>query len=168
MLKKRESIGTTNYGNIGTATRSSRSHSCASVISGTCNISCLVIGAVFVYSTIVATGLTGVTDGPLNGLWFAFGYLMPTDAANLANVFTHSLPLFMIFAFAAAFWAIKARVKWSLLLVAVAVGCVNSFFDLLFRGAYVHRTGAKGIDIVAERGSRYLPRRKTLQNDAHA
>jgi hypothetical protein len=96
-------------------------------------LACLVIGAVFVYSTTIASGFTGAADSPLYGLWFAFGYVMLTDAADLANVFTHSLSLLMIFALpTAAFWAMKGRVKWSLLLIAVAVGCVNSFFDLLF------------------------------------
>jgi hypothetical protein len=96
-------------------------------------LACLVIGAVFVYATTVATALAGAADGPLYGLWFAVGYLLLTDVANLANVFTHALSLVMIFALPiAAFWAIRARVKCSLLLVAVAIGCVNSFFDLLF------------------------------------
>jgi hypothetical protein len=96
-------------------------------------LACLVIGVVFVYATTVATALAGATDGPLYGLWFAVGYLLLTDVANLANVFTHALSLVMIFALPiAAFWAIRARVKCSLLLVAVAIGCVNSFFDLLF------------------------------------
>jgi hypothetical protein len=96
-------------------------------------LACLVIGSVFVYATTVATALAGATDGPLYGLWFAVGYLLLTDVANLANVFTHALSLVMIFALPiAAFWAIRARVKCSLLLVAVAIGCVNSFFDLLF------------------------------------
>jgi hypothetical protein len=96
-------------------------------------LACLTIGAVFIYSTIIATALTGATAGPINGLWFGLGYLMLTDGADLANVFTQTLSLLTIFALPIAiFWAIKAKVRWSLLLLAVAVGSVNSFFDLLF------------------------------------
>jgi hypothetical protein len=135
MLKKRESVGTMTYGRYwhGYQILSKPFLRFGDIRNLRYILACLVIGAVFAYSTIVATELAGATDGPLKGLWFAFGYLMLTDTANLANVFTHSLSLFMIFALPiAAFWAIRARVKPPLLLVAVAVGSVSSFFDLLF------------------------------------
>jgi hypothetical protein len=96
-------------------------------------LACLVIGAVFTFSTIVAIRFTGTANGAFRGLWFAGGYLLLTDGANLGNVFTHSLSLLAIFSMPlAVFWAIKTGVKRPLFLMAVAVGSVNAFFDLLF------------------------------------
>src|SRR6266436_4618143 len=96
-------------------------------------LACLVIGAVFTFSTIIAIGFTGTVSGVFQGLWFGLGYLLLTDGANLGNVFTHSLSLLAIFSMPlAVFWAIKAGVRRSLFLMAVAVGSVNAFFDLLF------------------------------------
>ncbi len=96
-------------------------------------LACLVIGAVFTFSTIVATGFTGSANGAFRGLWFAAGYLLLTDGANLGNVFTHSLSLLAIFSMPlAVFWAINTGVKRPLFLMAVVVGSVNAFFDLLF------------------------------------
>ena len=96
-------------------------------------LACLVIGAVFAFSTIVAIGFAGTINGVFQGLWFGLGYLLLTDGANLGNVFTHSLSLLAIFSMPlAVFWAIKAGVGRSLFLMAVAVGSVNAFFDLLF------------------------------------
>src|SRR6267154_1491629 len=96
-------------------------------------LACLVIGAVFAFSTIIAIGFTGTVSGVFQGLWFGLGYLLLTDGANLGNVFTHSLSLLAIFSMPlAVFWAIKAGVRRSLFLMAVAVGSVNAFFDLLF------------------------------------
>ena len=96
-------------------------------------LACLVIGAVFAFSTIIAIGFTGTVSGVFQGLWFGLGYLLLTDGANLGNVFTHSLSLLAIFSMPlAVFWAIKAGVRRPLFLMAVAVGSVNAFFDLLF------------------------------------
>jgi len=96
-------------------------------------LACLVIGAVFAFSTIVAIGFTSNINGVFKGLWFGLGYLLLTDGANLGNVFTHSLSLLAIFSMPlAVFWAIKAGVGRPLFLMAVAVGSVNAFFDLLF------------------------------------
>ena len=96
-------------------------------------LGCIVIGAVFLFSTTVAAGFAGAAKGPLLGLWFALSYLLLTDAADLGNVFTHSVSLAAIFALPLfAFWAARSSARPPLLLVAVAIGCVNSFFDLLF------------------------------------
>src|SRR6266702_3782021 len=77
--------------------------------------------------------LACTVSGVFQGLWFGLGYLLLTDGANLGNVFTHSLSLLAIFSMPlAVFWAIKAGVRRPLFLMAVAVGSVNAFFDLLF------------------------------------
>jgi hypothetical protein len=69
----------------------------------------------------------------LIGAWFAGGFILLTDAADLANVFTHSISLASIFSAAALmFWALKTGHRRHLFLMAVAAGCVTSFFDLLF------------------------------------
>jgi hypothetical protein len=93
---------------------------------------CLVIIAVMLFSFSVAGALAG-PPGALIGVWFAGGYLLLTDGADLANVFTHSISLFIIFiAPTIAFWALRAGYRRQLFLIAVTIGSVNSFFDLLF------------------------------------
>jgi hypothetical protein len=74
MLKKRESVGTMTYGRYwhGYQILSKPFLRFGDIRNLRYILACLVIGAVFVYSTIVATGLAGATDGPLKGLWFAF------------------------------------------------------------------------------------------------
>jgi hypothetical protein len=93
---------------------------------------CLVIIAVMLFSLSISIAFGGA-QGPLTGVWFAGGYLLLTDGADLANVFTHSISLFAMFSGAIiAFWALRAGHKRNFFLIAVAIGCVNSFFDLLF------------------------------------
>jgi hypothetical protein len=93
---------------------------------------CLVIIAVMLFSLIISIAFSGA-QGALIGVWFAGGYLLLTDGADLANVFTHAISLFIIFsAPIIAFWALRAGHRRHLFLIAVAIGCVNSFFDLLF------------------------------------
>jgi hypothetical protein len=92
----------------------------------------LVIIAVTLFSLNISTALTSV-DGALIGVWFAAGFILLTDGADLANVFTHSISLLSIFSVAALmFWALRAGHRRYLFLMAVAAGCVVSFFDLLF------------------------------------
>ena len=93
---------------------------------------CLVIIAVMLFSLSISIALSGA-QGAFIGAWFAGGYLLLTDGADLANVFTHAISLFTIFAAPTiAFWSLRAGYKRHLFLIAVAIGCVNSFFDLLF------------------------------------
>lgn len=93
---------------------------------------CLVIIAVMLFSLSISIAFSGA-QGALIGVWFAGGYMLLTDGADLANVFTHAISLFIIFSGAIiAFWALRAGYKRNLFLIAVAIGCMNSFFDLLF------------------------------------
>ena len=92
----------------------------------------LLIIAITLFSLSISTALTSV-DGALIGAWFAGGFILLTDGADLANVFTHSISLVSIFSAAALmFWALRADHRRYLFLMAVAAGCVTSFFDLLF------------------------------------
>jgi hypothetical protein len=100
-------------------------------------LACAVVAAVFLYSHIIVGGFVGgPTESVIVGLWFATGFLLLTDAANLANVFAHSLSLLAIFSLPlAVFSGIKLDWKWPLLSAAAGVGAVNAFFDLLFNPA---------------------------------
>ena len=96
-------------------------------------VACMLVGLVFLFSLNVASALVNANHTALFALWFAAGYLLLTDGADMGNVFTHGISLVEIFAAAlGAFWAVKARSRVSLLSMAVLIGCVNSFFDLLF------------------------------------
>jgi hypothetical protein len=92
----------------------------------------LMLIALMLYSMSISTALAG-TLGPLLGVWFAGGFILLTDGADLANVFTHSISLFCIFLTATiVFWSLRTGNKQRLFLAVVAAGCLNSFFDLLF------------------------------------
>jgi hypothetical protein len=93
---------------------------------------CLVIFSLLLFSFNVANAFGGTRAQSL-GIWFAGSFILLTDTADLGNVFTHSVSILTIFlAPVVAFWALRAGYKQHLLLIAVAVGCANSFFDLLF------------------------------------
>jgi hypothetical protein len=92
----------------------------------------LLIIAVTLFSLNISAALSAA-DGALIGAWFAGGFILLTDGADLANVFTHSISLLSIFSAATLmFWALRAGHRQYLFLMAVAAGCVISFFDLLF------------------------------------
>jgi hypothetical protein len=92
----------------------------------------LAVIAVMLFSVTISIAYCGAR-GAYYGVWFAAGYILLTDGADLANVFTHSISLFTIFlAPTIAFWALRAGYKQQLFLIAVTIGCVNAFFDLLF------------------------------------
>jgi hypothetical protein len=92
----------------------------------------LMIITVMLYSMSISTALAGA-QGPFLGVWFAGSFILLSDGADLANVFTHSISLFIIFLTATiTFWTLRAGYKQRLFLVVVAAGCLNSFFDLLF------------------------------------
>lgn len=92
----------------------------------------LMLIALMLYSVSISTALAG-TQGPFLGVWFAGSFVLLTDGADLANVFTHSISLFCIFLTATiAFWTLRTGHKQRLFIVVVASGCLNSFFDLLF------------------------------------
>lgn len=93
---------------------------------------CLMIIAVMIYSMSISIALSK-EQGAFAGVWFAGSFLLLTDGADLANVFTHSMSLFVIFLTATiTFWTLRVGHKRQLFLVVVAAGCLNSFFDLLF------------------------------------
>jgi hypothetical protein len=75
------------------------------------------------------------TTGAAYAIWFAGGFMLLTDAANLGNVFTHAISLFFIFLLPTLILRClrgSDRYRRHLFLMAVAAGCINSFFDLLF------------------------------------
>jgi hypothetical protein len=95
-------------------------------------IACLAIFSLLLFSFNIANAFCGERAQSL-GIWFSCSFILLSDMADLGNVFTHGISILTIFlAPAVAFWAMRAGFKQNLLLIAVAVGCVNSFFDLLF------------------------------------